>query len=122
MDGRPFPEDPDPSYFGDSRGHWEGDTLVIETRNTRAGQRLGEVGITNSEDLVIHERIYLDESNPDRLLLEFTYVDPNVLEAPWQMTHTYRRDRTWDMLEYICDENDRHPMDEDGQSQQDLSL
>lgn len=115
-DGRPFPADPDPSYFGDSRGHWEGDTLVVETRNTRPGQRLGLAGITNSDALVIHERLYLDAENPDVLHLDFTYEDPNVLEQPWHMSHTYRRDRSWEMLEYICDENDRHPI-EDGRTE-----
>lgn len=121
MDGRPFPADPDPSYFGDSRGHWEGNTLVVETRNTRHGQRLGIAGITNSDKLVITERLYLDEKNPDQLHLDFTYVDPDVLVQPWHMSHTFRRDRTWDMLEYICDENNRHPIDADGQTQVDLS-
>lgn len=111
-DGRPFPEDPEPSYFGDSRGHWEGNVLVVETRNTRPGQRLGAAGITNSDALVIHERLYLDPQNPDVLRLDFTYEDPNVLEEPWQMSHSFRRDRTWEMLEYICDENDRHPIND----------
>jgi hypothetical protein len=115
-DGRPFPEDPEPSYFGDSRGRWEGNVLVVETRNTRPGQRLGRAGITNSDSLVIHERLYLDANNPDMLHLDFTFEDPNVLEEPWKMSHTFRRDRTWEMLEYICDENDRHPIN-DGQTE-----
>jgi hypothetical protein len=119
-DGRPFPENPDPSYFGDSRGRWEGNTLVVETRNTRPGQRLGILGVSNSDALVIHERIYLDQDNPDLLHLDFTYEDPNVLEQPWKLSHRFRRDRTWDMLEYICDENNRHPVDADGQTQPDL--
>ena len=119
-DGRPFPEDPDPSYFGDSRGHWEGDTLVVETRNTRAGQRLGVAGITNSEDLVITERLYLDEENPDMLHLDFTYEDPNALAEPWHLSHVFRRDRTWEMLEYICDENDRHPIIPGGMTEADF--
>lgn len=116
-DGRPFPADPDPTYFGDSRGHWEGDTLVVETRNTRAGQRLGIAGITNSEKLVIHERIYLNEDNPNQLHVDFIFEDEDALTAPWAANYTFRRDRTWEMLEYICDENDRHPMDADGQTQ-----
>jgi hypothetical protein len=119
-DGRPFPEEPESSYFGDSRGHWEGDTLVVETRNTRPGQRLGIAGIYNSDALVIHERLYLDKENPDILHLDFTYEDPNVLAEPWNMSHTFRRDRTWEMLEYICDENDRHPVDSSGQTQADF--
>jgi hypothetical protein len=119
-DGRPFPEEPEPKYFGDSRGHWEGDVLVVETRNVRPGQRLGKAGVYNSADLVIEERLYLDKDNPDILHLDFTFTDPNVLEEPWRLSHTFRRDRTWEMLEYICDENDRHPVDENGQTQADF--
>lgn len=115
-DGRPFPEDPDPNYFGYSRGHWEGDTLVVETIGTKPGLRLGIRGITNSDKLTIHERIYLDENDPDILHLDFTYVDPDVLEQPWHQNYTFHRDREWDILEYICDENDRHPIDSEGQS------
>ena len=110
LDGRPFPESPDPSYFGDSRGHWEGDTLVVETRNTHPGQRLGIRGITNSEDLVIHERMYLDADDPDILHLDFTYEDPQVLAEPWEQQYRFFRDRTWEILEYVCDENNLHPI------------
>lgn len=115
-DGRPLPENPDPNYFGYSVGHWEGDTLVVKTVGTREGQRLGIRGITNGPNLTIGERIYLDEDDPDTLHLDFTYEDPDVLAAPWHQNHTFRRDRTWEILEYICDQNDRHPIDEDGQT------
>lgn len=117
-DGRPFPsgDELDPNYYGYSRGHWEGDTLVVETIGTQAGQRLGIRGITNSDQLKITERIYLDENNPDILHLDFTYEDPEVLAQPWHQTHTFRRDRTWEILEYVCDQNDRHPVGEDGQT------
>jgi hypothetical protein len=115
-DGRPLPETPDPTYFGDSVGHWEGDTLVVETIGTRPGQRLGRLGIVNSEDLRIVERIYLDEDNPNVMHLEFTFEDPNVLEEPWQQNYRFRRDRTWEILEYICEQNDRHPIGDDGRT------
>lgn len=115
-DGRPLPEDPDPTYFGYSVGHWEGETLVVETIGTREGQRLGIRGITNGPNLRIVERIYLDEENADILHLDFTFEDPDALEAPWHRSQRFRRDRTWDILEYVCDENDRHPVGEDGQT------
>jgi hypothetical protein len=117
-DGRPMParDELDPNYFGYSRGHWEGDTLVVTTIGTQPGQRLGRPGITNSDQLTITERIYLDEENPDQLHLDFTFEDPNVLAQPWHMTHTFRRDRTWEQLEYICSQNDRHILDSDGQT------
>ncbi len=116
-DGRPLPEYMDPSYFGYSRGHWEDGVLVVETTGLRPGQRLGRRGITNSEDLKIKEHIYLDPENADILHLEFTYEDPNVLAEPWEQKHTFRRDRTWEILEYICEQNDRHPIGADGQTQ-----
>ena len=114
LDGRALPARPDPTYFGYSVGRWEGETLVIETIGTKPGQRLGIRGITNGPNLAITERIYLDADNPDLLHLDFTYEDPDALEAPWQQTHTFRRDSEWEMLEYVCAENDRHPINEAG--------
>ena len=117
-DGRPMPsrEELDPNYFGYSRGHWEGDTLVVTTIGTQAGQRLGRPGITNSDQLTVTERIYLDPENEDQLHLDFTFEDPKVLAEPWQFTYTYSRDRTWEQIEYICSQNNRHILDADGQT------
>ncbi len=117
-DGRPLPSEDeiDPNYFGYSVGHWEGDTLVVDTIGTREGQRLGEAGITNSSKLKINERIYLDKDNKNLLHLDYTFTDPEVLAQPWHRTHTFRRDRTWEILEYVCDENNRHPVDAEGQT------
>lgn len=122
VDGRPLPslDEVDPNYFGYSVGHWEGDTLVVETIGTKPGQRLGVAGITNSDQLKITERIYLDAQNKDLLHLDFTYEDPNVLAQPWHQNHTFRRDRTWDILEYVCAENNRHSLDANGQTQADF--
>ena len=117
-DGRPLPKEDeiDPNYFGYSVGHWEGDTLVVDTVGTKAGQRLGEQGITNSDKLKINERIYLDKDNKNLLHLDYTFTDPEVLSQPWHRKHTFRRDRTWEILEYVCDENNRHPVDAEGQT------
>jgi len=121
MDGRPLPENPDPTYAGYSVGRWEGEVLVVETVGTRAGQRLGVAGITNGPRLKITERIYIDEDNPDVLHLDFTFEDPDALAAPWTRTHVFNRDNEWAMLEYICSENDRHPVNELGRSEAILS-
>ncbi|MGD8810291.1 MAG: DUF6152 family protein [Gammaproteobacteria bacterium] len=117
MDGRELPRNPDPTYAGYSVGRWEGDTLVVETVGTRPGQRLGVAGITNGPRLKITERIYLDEENPDVLHLDFTFEDPDALAEPWVRTHVFNRDDEWAMLEYVCQENDRHPVNELGQSE-----
>ena len=62
------------------------------------------------------ERIYLDPENEDQLHLDFTFEDPKVLAEPWQLTYTYSRDRTWEQIEYICSQNNRHILDADGQT------
>jgi hypothetical protein len=118
MDGRPLPkrDELDPNYFGFSVGRWEGETLVVTTIGTRAGQRLGIAGITNSDQLTITERIYLDPKDRDLMHLDFTFEDPMVLAKPWVRTHTFRRDRTWEQIEYICAQNNRHLIDEKGQT------
>lgn len=121
MDGRDLPVNPDPTYFGYSVGRWDGDVLVIETVGTRPGQRLGIQGITNGPNLRITERIYLDENNADVLHLDFVYEDPDALAEPWIQTHTFRRDEEWEMLEYVCAENDRHPVNEAGASEAQLN-
>lgn len=117
-DGRPLPgrEQVDPNYFGYSVGRWEGETLVVTTIGTKPGQRLGIAGITNSDQLTITERISLDPKDRDLLHLEFTFEDPKVLAQPWRRTHMYRRDRTWEQIEYICVQNNRHRIDEKGQT------
>jgi len=117
MDGRELPANPDPTYAGYSVGHWEGDVLVVETVGTRAGQRLGVAGITNGPQLKITERIYLDEENSDRLHLDFTFEDPDALAEPWVRTHVFNRDNEWALLEYVCSENDRHPVNASGQTE-----
>jgi hypothetical protein len=117
-DGRPLPDldELDPNYFGYSVGEWEGDTLVVTTIGTQPGQRLGSAGINSSDELTITERIYLDPENADQLHLDFTLEDANVLGQPWHRTHTFRRDRTWEQIEYICSQNNRHMIDEEGQT------
>ncbi len=117
VDGRALPVEPDPTYFGYSVGRWDGDVLVVETVGTRAGQRLGIQGITNGPRLKITERIYLDTDNSDLLHVDFSFEDPDALAEPWVRTHTFRRDNEWEMLEYVCAENDRHPVNEAGASE-----
>ena len=123
-DGRPLPsrDELDPNYFGYSVAHWEGEpsagnqTLVVTTIGTQPGQRMSIAGITNSDQLTITERIYLDPENEDVLNLDFTFEDPKVLAQPWHRSHRFRRDRSWEQIEYICSQNDLHFLDEEGQT------
>lgn len=113
-DGRPLPDDPDPTYNGFSVGHWEGNTLVVTTTGLRDGATMGRWGITYSDKVKITERIHLDPRNKDILVVENSFEDPKALAAPWHSTYLFSRDRTLDQLEFICAQNDRNPIDENG--------
>ena len=103
-DGRPLPEDPDPTFYGTSIGHWEGDTLVAETVGFAQIPR----GITfpYSDKMKIVERIKLADA--DTLNIETTIQDPLALSKPFPMgNRTFKRHRSWTISEYVCEENEK---------------
>ncbi|MGA9630613.1 MAG: hypothetical protein WBQ63_04250, partial [Candidatus Acidiferrales bacterium] len=81
-DGRPHRTDADPSYFGDAIGHWEGDTLVVDTNNFNDDTWLGDNGLFHSDALHVVERL---TRKGDTILYEVTVDDPTVLTQPWTM-------------------------------------
>jgi hypothetical protein len=117
-DRRTHPEDADPTFQGDSIGHWEGATLVVETIGTK--ENLGLTSATrgpvptHSPNLRILERIHLDPKDSSSLLDEIRLEDPDALAEPYAQTITYRRERDQALLEFVCAENDRNPIDGHG--------
>jgi hypothetical protein len=111
-DGRKLPEDPDPMYQGSSIGHWDGDTLVVDTigLNPETSPIMGISG--HGPDLHITERIRL--ITPDILEIATTLTDPEMLTAPYTTTATYERHRDWTIMEYICTQNNRDGVDAKG--------
>jgi hypothetical protein len=112
-DGRGHAEDKDPGIYGDSIGHWEGDTLVVDTVGIKTITELAH-GIRHSDKLHVIERIHLAKGDPDKLLDEMTMEDPEALAAPYHRTLTFERKRDWNLMEFICAENDRNPVGKDG--------
>lgn len=112
-DGRGHPDDLEPGIFGHSTGHWEGATLVVDTIGVKTITEMGP-GIKHSAKLHITERIHQDAKDPDTLLFELTLDDPETLEHPYHVTHTYKRQRDWNLMEFVCAENDRNPVDASG--------
>lgn len=112
-DGRAHEEDPDPTFMGDSIGHWEGDTLVVETRGISDELEI-DTGFPHSAQFRLTERIHLDPSNPDVLLNEIRMEDPEALAEPFEVTVRYRRDRYGKLIEFQCSENDRNPVNDEG--------
>jgi len=104
-DGRPHPPDPDPTFHGHSIGHWEGNTLVVDTVAVlpQAFLAVSEaVGIPNNGDLHVIERIHLAE--PDVLHDDLEIIAPHVLTRPWKTTRIYfrQRARKYDIVEGVC--------------------
>jgi hypothetical protein len=115
-DGRAHEEDPDPTFMGDSIGHWEGDTLVVDTIGISDELEI-DTGFPHSPEFRLTERIRLDPANPDILINEMRMEDPEALTEPFEITVRYRRDRYGKLLEFQCSENDRNPVNEEGETE-----
>jgi hypothetical protein len=81
-DGRPHDPDAEPSYYGDSIGHWEGDTLVVDATDFNDDTWLGLDGWFHSTALHVIERITREG---DTIRYQATLEDPNVFTRPWTM-------------------------------------
>lgn len=106
-DGRSMPAEEDmwPSTYGTSVGHWEGDTLVIETVQVTNPSSFFHGAPPFSEEARYVERIRLD--GPDRLTLELTITDPVTLEAPFTTQASWVRDPGFDRSIILAWDNDR---------------
>jgi hypothetical protein len=86
--------------MGTSVGHWQGDTLVIETRNFT--DELNISRYAHSEDLVLTERI--TRIDPDMINYVVTVNDPGTFETPWSFRLTLTTQPDYEILEYSCHE------------------
>ena len=114
-DGRGHPDDLEATFEGDSIGHWDGGTLVVDTIGVKEAAPLG-MGMKHGPKMHIVERIHLAPKDRDTLVDEMTIDDPDALEKPWTHTLTYKRSREWQLLEFECAENDRNPVDSSGKT------
>ena len=91
-------------WMGDSRGHFEGDTLVVETTNftDRTGIGPNGGGTPNSDALTIVERF--TPVGPDSLDYRITVNDPKTWTRPWTILLPLKRDNSYGMFEYACHE------------------
>jgi hypothetical protein len=86
--------------LGYSVGHWEGDTLVIETGNFRPGMSMGPA--PNSGQLKVIERLTM--MNPDQIRYEAWVEDPAVMEGRYKIDIPWLRNDDYGMFEYACHE------------------
>jgi len=109
-DGRTFPnKDIDPTWMGTSFGHWEGDTLVVETRAFNDKTNLDTVGHPHSDQMKITETYRRTDAN--HITYEVIIDDPQTYTKPWKNTRTFTLRRDWDIMEYSCEENNKDFLD-----------
>lgn len=111
-EGHLVPNEDTVSYNGDSSGHWEGDTLVIDTINIRPDTQLDFTGLPHSDQLQITERWHRKDATT--LENRITLTDPKAYAEPFTVTRLYRQRPKWKISEYVCEENNRNATDAQG--------
>lgn len=104
-DGRALPKDPNPTWMGYSVGRWDGDTLVVESAGFNDRTWLDMVGHPHSELLHVTERFHRIDFG--HMQVQVTYEDPETLARPLTISTAVRYAADTDMLEYVCNENER---------------
>ena len=105
VDGRPLPEDPQPTWNGYSTGRWEGDTLVVETNGLRDGMWMDRAGTPITDAARVTERFR--RLNYGNMEIEVTVNDPKAYRAPWTTTIKQFIVLNTELLDYICLENEK---------------
>jgi hypothetical protein len=105
-DGRPLPNnDPDPWWYGYSVGHWEGDTMVVETTGFRDDMWLDVEGSPLTSSGKVTERFH--RPNFGHLDIDITVEDPKAYTHPWTIHIADRIMLNTELIEFICNENER---------------
>ena len=100
LDGRAHLPGDLTSYMGDSRGRWDGNTLVVVTRNLNGATAIG--GSRTSSGLTITERFTMLDANT--LQYTATIDDPGTWTRPWTLSFPWKREPVYGMFEYACHE------------------
>jgi hypothetical protein len=103
-DGRPHKPDPW-TWYGDSVGRWEGDTLMVDVIGFNDKTWLDSSGYPHGEKLHLVERFR--KTDPRTLRYEVTVEDPEYYTRPWTTAWIYRLSPTTEIMEYFCTENER---------------
>ncbi len=116
LDGRPHRKGLEPGFYGDPVGHWEGDTLVVETTNFKRWS-LDDYFYTNPKEYRMHSDAlrtveHISWKDGKTLAYQLTIDDPKIFTAPWSQDFTMTLHPDWESMgifEYVCEENNRCP-------------
>jgi hypothetical protein len=110
LNNPPHPENMESTFMGHSSGHWEGDTLVVETAKLKGSPWtwLDTAGHQHSDQMRVIERF---RRLPESIQYEYTVYDPVMYKAPWtqsrQLTPLKVSPGLPELLEYLCTENNK---------------
>jgi len=108
MDGKPHPKDLVPSYYGDSRGHWEGDTLVVDNTGFNESFWMDRAGSPHTEKLHYIEKFTRTDYNT--MKYEVTVDDPGAYTGTWSNSFQMRWQAGPELFEYVCQDNNFAPV------------
>ncbi len=106
-DGRPLPKDPNPAWQGYSIGHWDGDTLVVESAGFKDKGWLDMAGHPGTEALHVTERF--TRRDVGHMDLQVTINDPKAYSKPWTVNAKIHLLPDDELIEHICEENNKAP-------------
>src|ERR1051326_1742131 len=104
-DGRPHPKNLELTWFGNSVGTWEGDTLVIDVTGMNDRTRLDTIGHPHSDQIHLIEK--LRRTGPTTMSYEVTVDDPKAYTAPWTQSRVFQLKPNLELMEYVCLENEK---------------
>ena len=105
MDGRDHPGNLEPTWRGHSIGHWEGDTLVVDSTGFNDKTILDAAGHPHSGKLHVVERF--QRTDATHLAYEITIDDPVAYTKPWKNNRVWTLKPDWELMEYSCMENNK---------------
>src|SRR6185312_2318084 len=106
IDQPPVDDPDDPKWLGDSVGHWDGNTLVVDTINNDHRTWLDKAGLPHSDAMKVTERLSL--SNGGKVLTDaITIDDPKTYTAPWTTTVKFNREPGMELAENVCTRDHR---------------
>ena len=107
VDGTDHPKSLKPTFYGDSRAHWEGDTLVVDTVSFFEKSWYDFAGTPHTKQMHLTETFHRrDYGNMD---MQVTIDDPGVLTKPWVINRSTTLETGFEMTEYVCNENNQDP-------------
>jgi hypothetical protein len=105
LDGRTLPKDPNPTWLGYSVGRWDGDAFVVDTAGFNGKTWLDLAGHPSTDALHIIESFRRRDFG--HLDIQFTVNDPKAYTRPWTVTFWMQLQADTELLEYVCNENEK---------------